>query len=146
MIYYWIFALATCIVLTIASIIDIKTRKLNDKWLIFVLGIGLSYRLFIIQKGDWIIPTAFLLILGYVLWLFHTIGAADAKMLACLGPILPYAGLGEMFFRTILFVIIWAILAGGYGLLFRLHNKKRKRIPLLPIFFLAFILEIIVVH
>lgn len=146
MTFYWIFAVLIGIVLLIASIIDIRTRKLNDKWPLFVAVIGFSYRFFFVGGFDWILPTIFLFVLGYVLWLYGAVGAADTRMLGALAPGLPFVGLGEMFFRTILFVIIWAVLAGGYALVFKIYKGKKKRIPLIPIFLLAFILINIAVH
>ena len=125
-------------ILILFSYLDIKYMKLSN-WLVLALLIfGVTYRL-VNHKVDFIIPTIFMFIFGLILWYFNAIGAADAKLLVAITPLLPYNGFGNMVVVVALFILIWGFISSIYGFMSRIRTNK-KHIPLIPIFLISYII------
>lgn len=142
-----IYFLIILVISIYASYEDIKRRNISNLIPIFILLCGIMYRL-LNNSTDFIIPTIYLLFLGYGLWLVKSIGGADAKMLCAYAPILPYHGFANMFVIVVLFSLIWGILTSLYALMFIKLSKKKcvKKIPLIPIFPLSLIITYLILY
>lgn len=128
------------VVLLYASIIDLKFKKIENWVSIFLIMFGVINRL-VFQYNDFYIPTLFLFLFGYLLWRYNILGAGDAKIMASLGPLLPYHGFGSMTFTIGVFILTWSILVTIYTGLYMWQTKRDKdRIPLVPVILMAYLI------
>ncbi|WP_373211943.1 prepilin peptidase [Ruminococcus sp. 5_1_39BFAA] len=89
----------------VAMVLDLRTARVDNGWIVFCLGIGLAARL--LEKGPgglWdgfmgiLLPAA---VLGW-LFLLRMLGAGDIKLLCALGSILGAAKILECIFFSML--------------------------------------------
>jgi len=81
---------------------------------------------------------AFIFALGYYLWKKGAFGGADVKILPGIVPFLGLSGFGATLAGLMVFLALFAIIGGIYGLLSKLIVKN-KEIPFLPAITLTFL-------
>jgi prepilin peptidase CpaA len=77
--------------LIVVSIIDIRTKKISNLWSLFHIALFVGIHLY---SGDWpeiahyLFPIG-MIVVGFVLFLFHIMGAGDSKYLASIFLLTP---------------------------------------------------------
>jgi Flp pilus assembly protein protease CpaA len=123
----------------IMSIQDIYYREASNYLIILTFIIGL----FIVKDLTFIPLVIMMFTIGIILYTFKVFGAADSKLLAIYPMILPYSGFPNGFVVCMLFLIVLCLLTGLYALVWNMFKHKKnkwRKIPLIPIFFLAYII------
>lgn len=134
--------LATIIILVVMSIVDMRTKKLNNSWILLIFFFGVIYRL-VNWSYEFILAMVFFVLLGYIFYYFNTLGAGDGKLLWALAPLLPYNGIPNMLVVCIAFTLLFGILGGIYGFMLK-RTKTEKEIPFVPIILMAYCLLLII--
>lgn len=132
--------IVTSILLTYASISDLKARRVHNVIPFTIFIIGMIYRFLIESFGFAEVSCfSFFFVLGFVLWNKRAIGGADSKVIAALSLVMPYNGVPEMFVRSLFFITLLILTAVCYTILSRLILKKEKEIPFIPIIFMSYL-------
>ncbi|MFA5584816.1 MAG: prepilin peptidase [Bacteriovoracaceae bacterium] len=110
--------------LLIVSFIDIKSKKISNYWILVNLIIALGFYIAGIHSFEWkvLIYPLGSIILGFVLFLLHIMGAGDSKYLASLFLVLPYS-FHQIFLEN---VLISTILVGGILLTVKVLTRFRN--------------------
>lgn len=119
------------------SFLDIKYQQLDNGRILAFFLIGLVYTFFVHNIFHTAIGLILMSIFVLPLWYFKQIGGADTKLLIAL---VPYLNIINPI-SIILFMILFAFLGSGYGIIYKIiTSKKTKEIPLIPIIYFNYAL------
>lgn len=128
--------------LLIFSIIDLRTRKLDNQLILAFLIFGLL--IYQYPKHNLLATLLGMLlmaILTITLWNFKAIGGADAKLLIALVPYLSFFGIANMLATLFQFLIEFGLIGGIYGFSYIKLYKEHGKIPFIPIITLVYVVS-----
>jgi len=130
------------------SWIDIRTKRLSNELIVIFGLVGLLLIILTSKPLIYSLISMFLMfILAIALWLFGTIGGADAKLIIVLSLFMPNINFLNTLHQFIIFLLCLGILGTSYGLYSR--NRARKgqtRVPFIPVITLVYILTIFLMY
>ncbi len=77
--------------LIVVSIIDIRTKKISNLWSLFHIALFIGLQVFTREMPEithFIFPLG-MIVIGFILFLFHIMGAGDSKYLASIFLLIP---------------------------------------------------------
>lgn len=132
------------LILIILSYLDLKYQKVNNIWIVILLGPGLYYAILNENIFIALLSLLFFIIFSLLLWYFSTIGGADAKILIVLSLFLPLNSLFSLFLVILFFILNLAICSTIYSLGIKYILKKNtKEVPFIPIITLSYVMLIL---
>lgn len=125
-----------------ACVADIRKRKISNNFTILLLMIAVGYRLYLEQFGLLMLSIVVMFLFGIALY-FAGIGAGDSKLMIAIGPLLPFMDFSGFVIKALMFMFLFGLIGGLYGMTATIQKRSTKALPMLPVFLICYSLVLV---